>query len=191
MIKCMILDDQMYDSWWSNAWCLMIKCIMLADQMHYLLHQASSSVIKHYQWLSSIIKCHQVSSSIIKHHQASSSVSKIFVLFTAVILIPSYLDLYLLVFKTFEKLWFCYFQCQYYLGKFDFANRESLSLKTEIICLVLPATKMLMLGGNLYCIVPYCTKLYSTAAKFGLKIFVWNFGWIRTYSLVSRCFWLT
>ena len=23
-------------------------------------------------------------------------------------------------------------------------------------------------GGNLYCIVPYCTKLYSTAAKFGL-----------------------
>ena len=26
-------------------------------------------------------------------------------------------------------------------------------------------------GGTLYCTVPYCTKLYSTAAKYGLKIF--------------------
>ena len=46
-------------------------------------------------------------------------------------------------------------------------------------------------GGTLYCTIPYCTKLYSTAAKFGLKIFFCNSGWIRTYSLVSRCFWLT
>ena len=26
-------------------------------------------------------------------------------------------------------------------------------------------------GGTLYCMVPYCTKLYSTLSKFGLQIF--------------------
>ena len=73
MIKCMILDDQMHDAWWSNALCLLIRCMtIMHDYNNVCFYQVSSSIIKCHQASSSVIKRHQASSSVIKHHQASS-----------------------------------------------------------------------------------------------------------------------
>ena len=60
IIKFIIIDYQVHDSWLSNAWCLKIKCMMLDDQMHYASWSNARQIkmfvsIKHHQALSSML----------------------------------------------------------------------------------------------------------------------------------------
>ena len=56
----------------------------------------------------------------------------------------------------------------------DIVDRQTdrrMDICTSRVAFATEKNSFLCGGVTLYCAVPYCTKLYSTAAKFGLKFF--------------------